>query len=89
MRTPLPRPERPDGDYQEHHVFYAAGNRKHSEKWNCVIYLPRHLHDTNFTSSVHRDKTLDMELKQTYQRMLEAAGWTREEFRSTFGRSYL
>jgi hypothetical protein len=89
MRLPLPRPERPAGDYDLHHVFYGAGNRKHSDKWNCIIYLPRHLHDTNYTTSVHRDKALDMVLKQEYQMMLEEAGWTREEFRTTFGRSYI
>jgi len=70
----------------KHHVFYGA-NRKHSEKWGCVTYLPAHLHTGD--TGIHFDKNFDNVVKKIYQKALEEMGWTREEFMETFGRNYL
>ena len=84
MRVKLDRPERPDWCCHEHHVFNGTANRKHSEKYNCVIYVRPDMHER-----IHKDVVLRKQLKAVYQRKLEDAGWTREEFISTFGRSYV
>ena len=86
MRVKLERPERERGKHA-HHVFGGA-NRKHSEKWGCVIYLPPRLHNMS-REGVHANAAFDRALKAEYQRRLEAAGWTREEFMETFGKNYL
>ena len=85
MRVALERPERVYGT-EEHHVF-GGSSRKWSDKYNCIVYLPRELHTGDY--GVHFSKTLMQSLHEDYQQRLESAGWTREEFRETFGRSYL
>lgn len=86
MRKPLNRPERPEYACELHHVF-GGPNRKWSEKYNCVIYLPRQEHTGK--NGVHSDACFSRRLHERYQRQLEAAGWTRGEFMETFGRNYL
>ena len=84
MRVKLERPERPDWACEEHHVYNGRGLRELSEKYNCVIYIPALYH-----KQIHANALLRKRLKAEYQRKLEAAGWTREEFIETFGKSYL
>ena len=84
MRVKLDRPARPHWACEEHHVFNGTANRKHSEKYNCVVYIPSAFH-----REIHRNAELRKQLKAEYQAKLEEAGWTREEFISTFGRSYV
>lgn len=86
MRVKLPEPKKPNAQADRHHV-YGGANRKHSERWGCVIYLPRHLHTG--TSGIHRNKAFRLQEQEKCQKRLEEAGWTREEFRETFGKSYL
>lgn len=85
MKKPLDRPKKPPyGVWDLHHVYFGTANRKQSEKYNCVIYLPHSTH-----MEVHRDINKQLELKRIYQQKLEDAGWTREEVIQTFGRNYL
>lgn len=84
MRVPLERPKRPPWLCHEHHIFNKSGVRKQSEKYNCVIYVSPDYH-----RFIHENAALRKDLKAKYQQMLEDAGWTREEFRETFGKSYL
>lgn len=70
-----------------HHV-YGGSRRKWSEKYNAVIYLPPYLHNMS-NEGIHFNKRFRLSVQERYQRMLEEAGWTREEFIETFGRSYL
>lgn len=83
MRVSLKRPERPPGYTHLHHVFNGNPQRKYSEKYNAVIYLHPSVHEM-----VHADAAVRRELKAEYQARLEDAGWTREEFIETFGRSW-
>jgi hypothetical protein len=84
MRVALERPKRPPWLCEEHHVFNGRGLRAQSEKYNCVVYI-----SPDFHRLIHENATVRKDLKAKYQEMLEAAGWTREEFRETFGKSYL
>lgn len=70
-----------------HHV-YAGSNRKWSEKYGCWCYLcPNHHNMSDY--GVHKYKPLDTALKMSCQAILEADGWSRDEFIKIFGRSYI
>ena len=84
MRVSLERPNRPPWLCEEHHIFNGHGKRTQSEKYNCVIYVSPDYHRL-----IHENAILRKDLKAKYQLALEDAGWTREEFRETFGKSYL
>lgn len=86
MRNKLDRPERPHWTVELHHV-YGGGRRKHSEKYNCVVYLPKAMHTGS--NGVHSNKEMRLQIQADMQLRLEDAGWTRGEFRETFGKSYL
>jgi len=71
---------------ERHHVFYGSGLRQLSEKWGMVATLCHEHHRGNH--GVHLNHELDLELKQEFQRRFES-GYSREEFMSIFGRSWL
>lgn len=85
MRIPIKRPHKIPGT-EEHHVF-PGPFRAASEKYNCVVYLLPEDHRGSY--SAHSNREFAEALKADYQGRLEAAGWTREEFIETFGRTYL
>jgi len=88
MRAALTKPDKPDGyGYHKHHVFGGTGRRQLSEKYNCFLYLPWWVHEGK--NGPHHNRAYAQALHESFQRKLEAAGWTREEFIETFGRSYL
>lgn len=87
MRKKLSKPEKVEG-WHLHHIFFGNANRKLSDKWGCVIYLPPEMHNLS-GKGVHFNREFDLMLKRECQQRLEAAGWTREEFVETFGRNYL
>lgn len=87
MRVKLKRPAREPGKHL-HHVYFGRANRSISEKYNCVIYLSPEEHNMS-NKGVHFNRDFDLMLKREYQRKLETAGWTREEFIETFGRNYI
>lgn len=74
---------------QVHHVFFGNGKRKLSDKYKMVVPLCIY-HHTGSNLAVHGKDghKLDLELKQLGQKAFE---WThtRDEFRATFGKSYL
>ena len=73
---------------ESHHIFYGHPNRKISErlgyKTDLCIY-----HHKDYLVGIHgKNKQLDLELKQKYQKIFEETK-TRQEFISLFGRNYL
>lgn len=70
-----------------HHCFYGTANRKQSDKYGCVVALCQEHHTGN--TGVHFQKDLDMHLKKIAQEHFEAEIGSREDFRASFGRSYL
>lgn len=88
MRVPLIEPQKPTWIATErHHIYGGNPNRKHSEKYKCVIYLTPE--DHRGTNGIHRNREMRLRIQAECQQKLEDAGWTREEFRETFGKSYL
>ena len=85
MRKKLNKPRKPEWmeDGQLHHVFNGP-YRSASDEWGCVVWLTANIH-----AEIHNNAEARREMKAIWQKRLEAAGWTREEFRETFGKSYL
>ena len=69
-----------------HHVF-GGSNRKISDKLGMVVDLCCECHEGK--NGVHRNRELDLELKQRFQQEFEDEGHSREEFRALFGKSWL
>ena len=68
----------------EHHV-YPAANRKNSEKYGLKVYIHHFGKD-----SVHQNAEVDRALKATVQKIaMRRYGWTVQDFRSIFGKSYI
>lgn len=73
---------------QRHHIF-GASNRQKSEDHGCWCWLCLR-HHTGSNQSVHRDQEMNLELKERCQFALESRhGWSRDQFREVFGKSYL
>ena len=69
-----------------HHIFGGA-NRKTSEKLGMVIDLCYDCHEG--PQGVHRNREKDLMLKRKCQQIYEDAGYSREEWRALFGKSWL
>lgn len=72
---------------QDHHICYGTANRKQSEKYGLKVWLCQEHHTGN--TGVHFNKDLDIHLKKIAQEHFEAEIGSREDFRASFGRSYL
>lgn len=70
----------------EHHVFFGP-YRKKSEKYGLKVYLH---HQQCHINGVHRYAEQCRELQDRVQRIaMEHYGWTEDDFRAMFGRSYV
>ena len=74
---------------EEHHVYGGHANRKLSEKYGLKIWLRVDWHrDTNY--SIHMDRRFRERVQREVQLIaMEHYGWTVEDFRKIFGRSFL
>lgn len=71
-----------------HHIFGGNGNRKLSDKYGLTVWLRADWHNmANY--GVHFNRDLDLKLKQLAQAKWEEKFGSREEFRKTFGKSWL
>ena len=76
-----------DSNVERHHVFNGS-NRALSERYGFIVPLRPDWH--NMTPySVHMDQQFDLSLKRKAQAYYESHYGSREEFRQTFGKSYL
>lgn len=71
-----------------HHIF-GGPNRKLSERYGLKVWLCGQQCHENGPESVHRNRKVDLELKEAGQRRFEEIHGTREDFRRIFGKSYL
>lgn len=70
----------------EHHV-YSGAKRKLSERYGLKVYL---CHDRCHLNGVHKYAELNNTLKAHAQRVaMVHYGWTEEDFRLIFGKSYI
>lgn len=73
----------------EHHIFGGA-NRKLSEKYGLKVYIHHHNCHIFGKNSVHQNAEINNALKAKAQKIaMEHYGWTVEDFRKIFGKSYL
>lgn len=73
----------------KHHIF-GGSNRRNSEKYGLVV--PLHHKECHIfgKQAVHNCRETMDKLHQMGQKLaMEQQGWTVEEFREIFGRSYL
>lgn len=78
------------GDLHKHHI-YPGPNRKISDKYGFWVWIVERLHNGNDPAAVHKNPNngYDLLLKQQCQRVYEELGFSREEFMSLIGKSYL
>lgn len=73
----------------EHHIFGGAYRAK-SEKLGLTVYLCHHDCHIFGPDAAHRNAETMRELHEYGQRLaMERFGWTEDEFRAEFGKSYL
>lgn len=72
---------------EEHHVF-GGQNRKLSEKYGLKIYLTREMHRGK--DGIHQNRELADNIKaEVQEKAMEHYGWSEDDFRFLFGKSYL
>lgn len=74
---------RTDRPLQRHEVFHGPYRQK-SKKYGCWVCACNECH-----AKIHRNGELEQQLKKNIQSIAqEAYGWTTEQFREVFGKSY-
>ena len=74
---------------ERHHVF-GGYNRKWSEKYGLTVYLCGDRCHRNGKKSAHMNAETAQQLHEIAQNIaMDYYGWTEEEFRAIFGKSYL
>mgnify|MGYP004701668603 FL=1 len=72
-----------------HHIFPGA-YRKKSEKYGLVVYLCHNRCHIFAKTAVHQNEGQMRRLKRYGQlRAMREQGWTEDDFRREFGKSYL
>lgn len=74
-------------DIEWHHVFFGTGNHKLSDKYGMIVPLCVEHH--RGITGVHRNRAVDLKVKEMGQRAFEEKVGSREEFMKIFGRNYL
>lgn len=78
------------GDRLERHHIFGGANRKLSEKYKLVVWLCGDRCHRTGKYAVHQNADIMHELHKFGQlKAMEENGWTKDEFREIFGRSYL
>jgi hypothetical protein len=73
----------------EHHVFFGI-NRKNSEKYGLKVYLHHNKCHIFGKYAVHQNAEVCRALQAKIQEIaMEHFGWTEDDFRRIFGKSYL
>lgn len=72
-----------------HHVWGGSRRRK-SEKYGAVVYLCHERCHERGEDAVHNNYAVDLMLKSKTQReLMERLGWSEDDFRREFGKSWL
>lgn len=80
---------RPIGQAPLAHIFGAA-NRRKSEKYGAVVHLCHERCHERGPEAVHNCRETDLMLKSKTQReLMERLGWSEDDFRREFGKSWL
>jgi hypothetical protein len=80
------------GSYQwieVHHIFPGNPNRKYSEQYGLKVPLCHYCHNEP-PNGVHHNKAIREKLQAYAQKKaMKHYGWSVEDFRAIFGRSYI
>lgn len=76
---------------ERHHVYGGNPNdRKRSEKYGAMVYLCGDKCHRNGRHAVHQDGDVMRGLRREFQvKIMREQGWTEDDFRREFGKSYL
>ena len=74
-------------DVEWHHVFFGRANKKLSDKYGMIVPLCAEHH--RGMTGVHRNRMVDLKVKEMGQRAFEEKIGSREDFMKIFGRNYL
>lgn len=78
------------GDPLDRHHIFGAAYRKKSEKYGLVVDLCHHRCHIFGGYSVHNNAKTMLQLKRYGQlKAMREQGWTEDDFRREFGKSYL
>lgn len=78
------------GDPLDRHHIFGAAYRKKSEKYGLVVDLCHHRCHIFGGYSVHKNAKIMLQLKRYGQlKAMREQGWTEDDFRREFGKSYL
>jgi hypothetical protein len=72
-----------------HEVFFGTANRRLSIQWGFLAWLCPLDHNEDWSRDVHHNKEFRKKMQREYQEEAEALGWTREEFKETFGENFI
>lgn len=79
----------PSDPLERHHIMGGA-YRKKSEKYGLVVYLCGNMCHRNGRGAVHRNGDQMRRLRRYGQlKAMQEQGWTEDDFRREFGKSYL
>ncbi|MBQ8301020.1 MAG: hypothetical protein IJX57_03565 [Clostridia bacterium] len=79
-----------NGDRLERHHIFSGVNRKWSEKYGLVVDLCGERCHRNGEFSAHRNAEVAAYLHRYGQeKAMKEQGWTVEQFRDRFGKSYI
>lgn len=79
-----------NGDPLDHHHIFGGANRKISEKYGAVVDLCHDRCHENGKMAVHKNRSVELQLKRYGQlTVMREQGWTEDEFRTVFGKSWL
>ncbi len=74
------------GELQRHEVYHGVAYRTKAKNLGLWVNLCKDCHDRLH----HKDASLDLRLKKEIQeKVMEVRGWSVEEFRKEFGKSYI
>lgn len=72
---------------EDHHIFFGTSNRKQSERKGLKVWLCQN-HHRNGPDAAHRNREIDLQLKQMAQAYYEQHIGNRQQFITEFGKSY-
>lgn len=75
-------------ELEVHHCIHGTANRKISDRLGLWVWLCPDHHRVKW-DAVHKDAMIDLGVKKLAQAAYENNIGTRNEFRKTFGKSYL
>ena len=74
---------------EKHHIYQGSGRRRLCDKYGLTVYLCHDCHNEP-PNGVHHNAERDLALKaQAQYRAMYVHGWTVEQFRKIFRKSYI